>query len=48
VGIASSIRMTLASPSVNMYDAAPACTTRLGLLTLRTVSSSSIAVFTRA
>ena len=42
------MRMTFASLSVNMYAASPDAAMRLGLLTARTVSSSSIAVLTRA
>lgn len=41
------MRTTLVSLSVNRYAPAPLSIRRLGLLTLRTVSSSSIAVFTR-
>ena len=47
-GTASSMRTTLASLSVNMYELSVVETMRLGLLTVRTVSSSSIAVLTRA
>ncbi|MEZ5214345.1 MAG: hypothetical protein R2692_06255 [Microbacterium sp.] len=47
-GTASSMRTTFASLSVNMYEPVGVAAMRLGLLTVRTVSSSSIAVFTRA
>ncbi len=42
------MRTTFASLSVNMYEPVGVATMRLGLLTVRTVSSSSIAVLTRA